>query len=137
MDPLSVTASIINVLQLVKGIIKYANDVGNAPKEQAQLVEEITSTAGTLYMLKDALEESPHNLEDPAHLHPLSGENGALQAFKTDLEGIFAIISHASRSKVKKSAMLWPFKKSQVEDMVKRVERHKSRFTLVLSMQNR
>ena len=34
-DPLSVTASIITILQLTSGVIEYLNDVKDAPKDRA------------------------------------------------------------------------------------------------------
>ena len=35
MDPLSVTASIIAILQLTSKVIEYLNDVKDAPKDRA------------------------------------------------------------------------------------------------------
>lgn len=62
MDPLSITASIIAVLQATKRIISYVKETRDAPKELTKVYEEAKNLVILLYELKDSLaEQDPHN----------------------------------------------------------------------------
>ena len=56
MDPLSVTASVIAVLQLSAKVLVYLNDVKDASKDRKQCVDETLNLRGLLFNLKDQVE---------------------------------------------------------------------------------
>ena len=53
MDPLSISASIIAVLQLTGTVIRYLNDIGNALEDRKVILLELHSIQGMLYTLHD------------------------------------------------------------------------------------
>jgi hypothetical protein len=53
MDPLSITASIITVLQATKAIISFSKETKDAPKELTKVHEEAQNLVILLYELKD------------------------------------------------------------------------------------
>jgi hypothetical protein len=57
-DPLSISASIIAVLQLSGTIIEYLNDVKGASEDRYRLLNEVASISGLLYFLKDRATQS-------------------------------------------------------------------------------
>jgi hypothetical protein len=57
MDPLSITASIIAVLQLTGKLISYLSDVKNAPKDRIQCALEVSNLRNLLLTLRFRLEE--------------------------------------------------------------------------------
>jgi hypothetical protein len=61
MDPLSITASIIALLQLTSEVIKYLDHVKDAPKERGRLVIETSNLYGLLMNLKYRLDEGCSN----------------------------------------------------------------------------
>lgn len=62
-DPLSITASIIAVLQLSSAVVKYLKDVGGSESSRNSLLLEISSTKGILETLKDlSVNASPTDL---------------------------------------------------------------------------
>jgi len=52
-DPLSITASIIAILQLSSAVVKYLKDIGGSESSKRTLMLEISETKGILETLKD------------------------------------------------------------------------------------
>jgi hypothetical protein len=61
MDPLSVTASIIAILQLTSKAIVYLEDVNSASKDHAQYTIEVSNLYALLAKSKDCLKERTSN----------------------------------------------------------------------------
>ena len=59
-DPLSITASIIAILQLTNEVIKYSLDFKNAPKAILSLKKNIQSLQKLLERLKNRCENTLH-----------------------------------------------------------------------------
>jgi len=55
MDPLSLAASIIALLQLTSSVVQYIGDVADGREERIGLRNEISSTYGPLHMLHDRI----------------------------------------------------------------------------------
>jgi hypothetical protein len=53
MDPLSISASIVAILQLTGTIIQYLNIVTGAPKDRQRILLKLCNVNGTLYILED------------------------------------------------------------------------------------
>ena len=64
-DPLSVTASIVTVLDVVKEVINFGLDVANAPKAILSLKKEVVYLRVLLEQLKDRCEETLHGQKTP------------------------------------------------------------------------
>lgn len=57
-DPLSVTASIIAVLQLSSDVVKYINAAAGSAKERKRLRDEVRACEYILRQLKDDVDDS-------------------------------------------------------------------------------
>ena len=76
MDPVSVTASAIAMLQLTSEILKctwkYYKGVKNAPADVQQLLEELTSFGSVLESLRDLAQKAENDVKDTCVLNDRS-----------------------------------------------------------------
>jgi hypothetical protein len=86
MDPLSVTASVIAILQLTVKVVKYLQDVNDAPKECQQCAVEASNLLSLLISLRYCLEQATNG--DPWYtaIKALNIENGPFDQYKQALE---------------------------------------------------
>ncbi|KIX05451.1 uncharacterized protein Z518_06323 [Rhinocladiella mackenziei CBS 650.93] len=133
MDPLSMTASIIAILQLTSALTSYINDAKNATKEQAQLAIEASNLYGLLTALRFRVEEARYN--DPwfNQVKLLGTENGPLDQFKDVLETIVKQLPSSRKRDQVKSILLWKLSKKEVENTLSRIERLKSLINCALT----
>jgi hypothetical protein len=133
MDPLSMTASIIAILQLTTTLTGYINDVRNATTDQAQVAVEASNLYSLLTSLRFRVEAA--RSDDPwfNQVRKLGIHDGPLDQFKVVLEGMVGQISSARKRDQIKSALLWKFTKSEVENALKRMERLKSMINCALT----
>lgn len=78
MDPLSVTASIISVLQLSSKVLAYLNDVKHASKDRAQCAIEASNLHSLLLNLRFRIEEGDASQPWYTTVRELAVENGPL-----------------------------------------------------------
>ncbi|KIX03048.1 uncharacterized protein Z518_06598 [Rhinocladiella mackenziei CBS 650.93] len=133
MDPLSITAGIIAVLQLTSTLTNYINDSRNATKEQVLLAIEASNLYGLLTTLRFQVEKARSN--DPwfNQVKLLGFENGPLDQFRAFLETIVSKLSSSRKRDQIKSALQWKFTKQEVESTLSRIERLKSLVNLALT----
>lgn len=133
MDPLSITASIIAVLQATKEIISYVKETRDAPKELTKVYDEAKNLVILLYELKDSLaEQDPH---DP-WLRVTSGlamRDGPLDQYKKALE---VLVSKTTGHGLRKigQVLAWKFIKEEVMSLLLQIERIKSLVQIALEM---
>ena len=70
-DPLSVTASIIAVLQLTSVVVEYGLDFADAPESISKVKEEVQSLQLLLKQLKDRCENAQRQKTPPPWLQGL------------------------------------------------------------------
>lgn len=131
MDPLSVTASIIAIIQLSGKVIGYLDGVKSASKERATCAMEISNLYSLLVSLRYYLEDSA-NAEWNAAVRSLTIENGPLDQFKAGLETIQSRLTDGGRLKKAKDAFVWKFKKEEVNSFLGRMERLKTLVEIAL-----
>jgi hypothetical protein len=134
MDGLSAAASIIAVLQLTGDVIKYLNDVKNAPKQCQQCTIEASSLQNLLINLRYRLEQAQPN--DPwfTALRALTAENGPLDQYKEALAQLLSKVDTHHAGKDIRRRLLWTFSKGEVADILTRMERLKSLINFALEM---
>ena len=132
MDPVSVTASIIAVIQLAGSVVSYLNDVKDASKDRNRMLVELSSVNGLLLGLQDLAERSTPTGAWLEIAESLTVQNGPLVQFKSMLERLAAILQPASTSKKIEVFLTWPFKKKEVADILQAIERYKTLFMLAL-----
>ena len=132
MDPLSISASIIQILQFTKIVVQYLNDVKDASKECLKICDEISSTSFLLYMLKDRAEHAQEGDDSSSTVRSLNVPNGPLDQFKNELERLTARLAPFHGLKGIGKAVSWPLKKTEVKDILGKIERQKVLFSLAL-----
>jgi hypothetical protein len=93
MDPISLTASIIAILELTTKLTGYINDVRHATREQAKVAVEASNLYSLLTSLRFRVDEARSG--DPwfSQVKRLGVKNGPLDQFKDCLEKIVEQIS--------------------------------------------
>ena len=134
MDPLSVTASIIAVLQLTNEVIQYLNYVKDAPKERARFAIEASNLYNLLINLQYRLEEGGANEAWYTVIRTLNVHNGPLDQYKNALEQLQRKVMSSSGLKSIASGLAWKFSREEVTSILSRMEHLKSLIQIALEM---
>jgi hypothetical protein len=134
MDPLSAIASVIAILQLSAKVLSYLNDVKDTSKGRAQCAMEVSNLYKLLTNLRSRLEEGHGNQPWFSMVQALTDNNGPLDQFKQALETLQAGMTDGGRLKKAREALLWKFKKEEVDAILARMERLKTLVGIALQM---
>jgi hypothetical protein len=134
MDPLSVTASIIAVLQLSTEVLGYLNDVKDASKDRAKCAVEASNVHSLLINLRFRLEEGNADAPWYTAIRALGVENGPLDQFKQALEALQTQMTSRGRLQQAGKALVWKFKKEEIAGILVRIERLKTLVGIALQM---
>ena len=134
MDGFSVTASIIAVLQLTGKVIKYLNDVKDAPKACQQCTIEASNLQNLLINLRYHFQTAKPN--DPwfITIRALTVENGPLDQYKQVLEQLLSKVEVQHAGQKTRRRLFWTFSKTEVVSILQRMERLKSLVGIALEM---
>jgi hypothetical protein len=137
MDPLSVTASVIAVLQLTNEVIQYLNDVKDAPKDCQQCIIEASNLLTLLISLRYRAEQA--QIGDPwlEQLRKLNVKDGPLDQYKQALERLCSIVESRDGIRGMKRRLLWKFSKKEVTNILARIERLKTLLSIALEIDRR
>lgn len=131
-DPLSISASIIALLQLTSTVVRYLNDVKDAFDERLRIRDEITSASFLLYMLRDRAEQASLGEAWLSTVRSLSVPKGPLEQFKRALEQLATRLAPVNELAKIGKALKWPFQREEIKDILSTIERQKSLFDLAL-----
>ncbi|KAF2470523.1 ankyrin [Lindgomyces ingoldianus] len=134
MDPLSVTASIIAILQLSSKVGCYLNDVKDVSKDRAKCAIEAANLNSLLTTLRFRLEEGRSNTPWHTAVRALATENGPLDQFKQALEELQSKLTGGTKMKKVGDALIWKFKKEEISSILDRMERLKTLVEIALQM---
>jgi hypothetical protein len=132
MDPLSVTASIIAILQLSNKVVGYLTIVKDASRERATCAVEVSNLHSLLLNLKFHLEEGNANTSWHTAVRALAVENGPLDQFKQSLETLQTKMTDGGRLKKAGDMLVWKFKKDEMASIFGRIERLKTLVEIAL-----
>ncbi|KIN03450.1 hypothetical protein OIDMADRAFT_39755 [Oidiodendron maius Zn] len=135
-DPLSVSASIIALLQLSGTVIGYFKDVKDASKDCANILLEISSASSLLHSLNNLITRSDAQGFQFAMVASLAVPYGPLDQFKSVLERLSEKICPVDRFKRAVRVIAWSLKKDEVKELLSTIERLKSLFSLALQSDN-
>ena len=137
-DPLSITASIIAILQLTQQVIQYVVDAKDAGDDRNRLLNEITSAHGFLFVLKDKAEKFGIRWDDTfyVNMRTLNGPTGPLEQYKLALQRLVAKLMPQKGLKKFGQILGWPFEKKEIMEILDTIERQKSLFSLALQNDN-
>jgi len=129
-DPLSITASIIAVLQLTATATQYLKDVKGGLEDRVRMRDEIRSTICLLEMLKDRAEDVEEG--ELSYWMGRLDVSGPLAQLKKALEKLVFKLAPAGRLRKATRGLTWPFDKKEVDELLSMIERQKTFFVLAL-----
>jgi hypothetical protein len=132
MDPLSMTASIIAILQLTESVISYLNAIQNASVDQRNIAIEASSLYALLTTLRFRVEAARSNDSWYVQVRGLGKKNGPLDQFKSALESIAVIIQPTTGASKAIKVLKWKFDRAKVEEALAKMERLKTLVSLAL-----
>ena len=130
MDPLSVSASIIALLQLSSTVIGYLSDVKDGPRELQRLRLEVCSILPILSILQDEAEQANNGSGWSSTLLSLDAPNGPIHQFRAALEQLNLKLAAVKGWKKVGKIFTWPFEKDEILRILDTIERQKLLFTL-------
>lgn len=135
-DPLSVSASVIAVLQLAGTVTQYIKDVKEGAKDRTHLRDELRSLTSLLEMVLDRVEDMEGSGNDvklePPSFATVGAPDGPVQRFKAVLEEIVGKVVPKGAVGRLTQPLKWPFDKKDITQLLSTLERIKTHLTLVL-----
>jgi hypothetical protein len=156
MDPLSITLSVIALVELTRKITNYVKETKDGPKDRTRILHEAFGLMGLLHMLKDLVDDRTSSCDStalvPAPNSPtptpsrdqdswlqaisaLSVPDGPLHQYKLALEGLVDKVmpsGHGHRKVMQ--ALTWKFSKEEITELFSQIERVKSFILIALEM---
>ena len=136
-DPIGLVGTLIAIIQVSNKIVsvcyEYRNGVRNASREISQILAEVASVGDIAQrLLKTA--ESDYSADLPS-LQSLTGDDSTLRKCLDELIDLKAGLKQGKSGGLK-SALVWPWKRPEVEKRVQVIERVKLTLQLALSADN-
>ena len=135
MDPLSITASVIAIVGLTTKLTGFLSEVKSASDQQRHLAIEASNLSFLLTSLRFRVDKAAR--ADPwfHNVQMLASPDGPLDQLRATLENITSRLDLSSShiGDRLRSALLWPFSKSEIKDALVRIERLKSLISCALT----
>lgn len=134
MDPLSVTAGIIAILQVTVKVCEGLSDAKDASIDRIKFTTETRNLSNLLVTLLSHYDE---NSAEPWHANIrtlLGGKDGLIQQYRSALEQLRQKIQDEHGIKKITKILLWKYVKDDAEQILSRVERLKSAVQIALQM---
>ncbi|KAI9702255.1 MAG: hypothetical protein M1820_006187 [Bogoriella megaspora] len=132
MDPLSITASVVAIIQFTGPVVQYLNDIKDAPKECRHSIIEVSNLNTLLLTLDNRVQESDPSRPWHAAVHALAVPGGPLSQYKQALGDLAARLQRRSAFGKIKMTLTWAFVKDEIERLIARIERLKSLITIAI-----
>ena len=135
MDPITtvgLVASIAQIIGAITKVLRYLNDVKNAPKARAQVAQEASLLLALLTSLRYRLEDTDSKDLWVQGVMTLGMASGPLDQFREALEALAGKLQSSGTVKSVGKALLWHFEKKEVDEFLNRMERLKSFISLAL-----
>jgi hypothetical protein len=128
-DPLSMTASVVAVVQVSAIILKSLGDLKDTPHDLRRLRTEIDSLQGVLLPV---LERLTRPEEEKLTTVQLLSAQGPLEEFRMLLEHLKKKLAPVAGLNKARRAVTWQFQKGEIRNILGTIERQKSLFVLAL-----
>jgi hypothetical protein len=128
MDPITAVGFVASVGQLIDaaaGLVRYINDVKNAPRDRARLALECANLVAFLTQFRYAIEDLDLKHPQLTGIRLLAGEDGPLEQLTEAIKTLFDKLKPAGLAGKVVKAVTWPFEKPDVDDILSRIERLK------------
>lgn len=134
MDPLSVTASVIAILQLTAEVTGYLKEVKNATEECQRCRLEVSNLYNLLINLLYHLNQRGEDDSWYTTVEALNVENGPVEQYKQALELLLDRVELGDGLQKVKKRLMWKFNKDEVASILLRVERLKTLVSIALQL---
>jgi hypothetical protein len=143
MDGISLTASIIAVLQLTTSVAKqaykYGKSVKNASEDMGKISNQLKDVEAILVKLKALADReivAGNVLESWPTLVSLNSPNGALERCRHTMEALCAELITAEGLKKYKQRVRWPSTKNKIERYLGDIRTQKDVFITLLNIEH-
>src|SRR6202034_1549645 len=133
MDPLSITASIIAIIQISSDIVSYVNGATGATKERKRLRDEVRACEFILQRLNDEASDVEEGNMWSETIKALEGPGAPLGRLRDALSIVRAKLEPKKGLKKAFSTLKWPFDEKEVEKVISAIEREKNLLNLALA----
>lgn len=143
MDPLSIVASIIAVVQMADRVISLCRFYLELSRDAPSDLRVIMIETSALRTILDNIEFLVSKGHAPANLHTLDGDGGPIEGCHKALDQLSGLFSSeyahdSNRSKRRKvkatlATLAWPFKESTARKLLAEVVQHKTTLNLALT----
>ena len=134
MDLLSITASVIAIVQLTGTVIGYLHDVKDAPKDCKVVKVEVANLYSLLIRLQCHLEQDDVNSPWYTAVRALNASGGPFDQYLQSLQQLESKIAGDGRAHKFRRALVWIFSKEAVASILGRIERLKALIAIALEM---
>ena len=134
MDPLSITAGILAIVQVTADLLRYLNSVKDAPKDRAKCALEASNFNNLLTMLRYRLEDTGSNEPWFNALRALGVKDGLLDQYRQFLEELLGKLPRDTYAGNLSNNIIWHFRKEETNDLLGRIERLKTVTLVALEM---
>jgi hypothetical protein len=135
MDPLSITGTLIAVLQVTTSVIStcydYRSSVASASREVLQITESLNSLKDVLESLLRLIETTQSGELSTVEL--LAKDGGTLQSCQAELERLKGKLEPEKGWRKLRNSLVWPLKEGEMRRALEELERWKSTIQLALS----
>lgn len=132
-DPLSITASIIAVIQLSSAVVGYVIGVGGATKERKRLRDEVRACGFILQQLKDNVDDTEEGKTWSETIKALQGPDAPLGRLWVALSIVKVTLEPKKGLEKALASLKWPFDEKEVAEIIGSIEREKSLLELALT----
>ena len=135
MDPLSITGTLIAVLQITTAVITicydYRSGVASASREVLQITESLNSLKEILESILRLIETTKSGELSTVEL--LAKDGGTLQGCQAELERLRGKLEPEKGWRKLRKSLAWPLKEGEMRRALEGLERWKSMMQLALS----
>ena len=131
-EVVGIVSSILAILEASKKIVGFLDDAKHASVERNRLHIEILSAVTWLGALKTKVEESKAGGPELSTLESLAMPDGLLVEMQKLLDSIARKLNLTDGHRSLKGALIWPFDKKEIQEMISTVQRYNSCFVLAL-----
>jgi thymidylate synthase len=122
MDPLSITASIIAILQLTTTVIECLSNAKGASTDRTLFTTEVSNLSSLLFTLVSRLEEGRSNEPWHKQVRALSEKDRTLDQYRAALEQLQHKISKRGGITTISNTLLWKYVKDDIQAILSRIE---------------
>jgi hypothetical protein len=137
-DPLTITGTLIAVLQVTSAVISvcydYRQGVTSASREVIQFSDQLNALKDVLEALLSLIENQKlENLSRLSTVSDLAKENGTLDGCRKELERLQEELTPEKGWRKIRRTLIWPLKEKEMRKTLDDLERFKSTIQLALS----